>query len=240
MYQIVIGDDDRLFLQQAEEQVRRIMTNYGLIEQMDFALTVYQDPEELKEELLVRPEECQLLLLDVEYGEINGIELARDLRWKLTECSIIYLTFYADFVFECFDTKPLCYRLKPVDWEKMEQLIIKDYRERFLKTLLNLKIGGIPISIPYQEIYALEAVSHRVCLHLKNQKTLEWNGALSKLEQEVSGRCFCKCHNSYLINLEHVGEFSKGEVKMDDGRVFPVSRRFCASSMKQYFALSRE
>lgn len=239
MYQIVIGDDDRLFLQQAEEQIRRIMTDYGLVEQTDFTLTGYQDPEELKEELLVRPDECQLLLLDVEYGEKNGIELARDLRGKLTECSIIYLTFYADFVFECFDTKPLCYRLKPVDWEKMGKLILKDYRERFLKTLLNLKVGGKPISIPYQEIYALEAVSHHVRIHLKNQRTLEWNGALSKLEQEISNRCFCKCHNSYLINLEHVTEFLKEEVKMDDGSFFPVSRRFYASSMKQYFALLR-
>ena len=242
MYQIVIGDDEEFFLKQAYEKVNQIMTDFGLMPEADFCIRTYQNLELLKKSLLSEENNCQLLLLDVEFkgASGNGINLAKELRDNGLDLSLIFMTFHRDYVFDSFESKPLWYLLKPVDWEKLKEIILTDYQERYCSTVLDIKIGRELLSLPFKTLCAMESVSHHVRIWLEDRKTLEWNGTLSHLEQELSGWYFCKCHNSYLINLTQVSELLKTEVKMKNGLTFPVSRRYYTTALKQYFSLLRK
>lgn len=242
MYEIVIVDDEEIFLNQVHEKVNQIMTDIGLVPDIDFHIAGYQDPDEFKEALLSEEDSCHLLLMDVEFKdrEQNGLDLARELREEGIDCSLVFMTFHRDYVFDSFEMKPLWYLLKPLDWDKLKDIIMTDYEESYCSTVLDLKIGRDLLSLPFKSIIAMEAVSHHVRVWMDDQRSLEWNGTLSKLEQELSGWYFCKCHNSYLINLTQVSELLKTEVKMKNGLSFPVSRRYYPSALKQYFSLLKK
>ncbi|MBC5647989.1 LytR/AlgR family response regulator transcription factor [Christensenella tenuis] len=240
MYYVNIGDDDPLFLEQITQEVTKILSDDHLVEGRDFKVASFSEPGPLYDALLTSQGIHQLLLLDIEFGGQNGMELAKRLRENDVDCSLVYITAFRDYVYDCFGTRPLWYLVKPVDWEKLAEIIRGDYRETYKKNYFNIKIGGRQVAFPYQDIYALEAVSHRVRIWLGNGASRDWNGSLSKLGEELPGWCFCRCHNSFVINLAHVTELMRSEAIMDNGAVYPVSRKYYIPTLNQYFAFLKK
>ncbi len=235
MYRIAIGDDDPVFLEEMESLVSSCMDGEGLTREKDYVIDCYSTAPSLQEALSVDGDRCQLCLLDVEFGGDNGLQLAASLREQTADFSLIYITSHRDYVFQSFDTRPLHYLLKPVDKEKLAELIREDYRRRYLDAKLYLKTGGRHMAVAYQDIYAVEAAQHRVFLHLR-EGTVEWGGSLSALAPELPGPCFCRCHNSYFVNFNHMTEMVRYEARLENGEVIPVSKRFYKSAIEQFIA----
>lgn len=64
-----------------------------------------------------------ILLLDIEMGEMNGIELAKKVRRENDEVQIIFITGYPDFIAEGYDVSALHYLMKPVSCEKLHAVL---------------------------------------------------------------------------------------------------------------------
>lgn len=235
MYRLAIGDDDSTFLQEAELLVSKCLEAEGLTRGTDFDIDCYPAAQPLLAALDGDRERYRLLLLDVEFGRDNGLAVAASLREQGAAFSLIYITSHRDYVFDSFDTQPLHYLLKPLDGEKLAALIREDFRRRYLDARLYLKSGGRHLSLPYQDICAVESDQHRVLFHLWD-RTEKWNGPLRTLIPELPGWCFCRCHNSYFVNLTHVTELVRYEAKLDNGQIVPVSKRFYKSAIEQYIA----
>lgn len=234
MYRVAIGDDDPNALEELNGIVSRCLEAKGLQSGTDYSVDCYSSAAPL----LAREadgDDYQLILLDIKFGEENGIRVAAALRKRDAQFSLIYVTRYRDYVFDSFDTRPLHYLLKPVDSDKLAELIWEDYRRRYQDARLYLKAGGRHASLAYGDIYAVEAALHRVTFHLKNDRE-EWNGSLTELAPKLPAWCFCRCHNSFFINLIHVTELVRYEARLDNGAVIPVSKRFYKSAMEQYVA----
>lgn len=69
----------RFLAQRNEALTREILTEDGLVEGRDFALEVYTAPQALLERLRQEPDACQLVLLDVQIQEMNGLDVGRAL-----------------------------------------------------------------------------------------------------------------------------------------------------------------
>ena len=235
MYRIAIGDDDPIFLREAGTLVAQSMEADGLEQGVDYDITRYSSAPPLLDALRQDRERYQLLILDVEFGADNGIRIAAALRELQAGFSLIYVTNYREYVFQSFDTRPLHYLLKPVDKEKLTALIREDYQCRYLDARLYLKKGGKHLALSFSGIYAVEASSHRVLLYLR-EHTEEWTGSFRALTPKLPGWCFCRCHNSYFINLAHVTELTRYEARLDNGQIIPISKRFYKSVIQQYIA----
>ena len=60
-----------------------------------------------------------ILLLDVEMGEVNGIELAQRIRLEDSRVQIVFITGFPDFMAEGYEVSALHYLMKPVSREKL-------------------------------------------------------------------------------------------------------------------------
>ncbi|MBS7009472.1 LytR/AlgR family response regulator transcription factor [Anaerostipes sp.] len=234
MYRIGICDDDKVFLDHLGQKIKEIMIENGLKYGIDFEIEQFSEALQMNRIIQGDRDHYQLLLLDIELSKENGMELARAFRKQQVTCSIIFITSYRDYVFDCFDTQPLWYLLKPIDTEKFEEILLSDYRRSYADTRLAVKIGGRNLAIPFSDIYALEATQHRTRIWLFDEFQ-DWNGALSKLKPLMPSYSFCQSHNSYMINLSHVIEIQRSDAVMDNGRAFPISRRYFDHTMEKYF-----
>ncbi len=61
---------------------------------------------------------CDILLLDVEMGAMNGVELAKRIREENDALQIVFITGYTDYIAEGYDVSALHYLVKPVSREK--------------------------------------------------------------------------------------------------------------------------
>ncbi|MDQ6423535.1 response regulator [Paenibacillus sp. LHD-117] len=64
--------------------------------------------------VLASPETVDLVLLDIEMPELNGVELARKLRDISPEIHVAFLTAYEEYARDAFDVEALDYLLKPI------------------------------------------------------------------------------------------------------------------------------
>lgn len=235
MYRIAICDDDEIFLEHLSRNVEKILTESGLARGTDFDMDLFCEAAPMQHAVLASANAYQLLLLDIELTHANGMALARTLRRQQITSSIIYITAHRDYVFDCFDTQPLWYLLKPVNLDKFRTILLADYQRNYVDARLALKIDGKPLHIPFADIYALESTQHRTRVWLRDGWR-DWNGPLYTLKPQLPALGFGQSHNSYILNLSHVKEIRRTDALMDDGRMFPISRRYYDQILDKYFS----
>ena len=136
---ILVCDDEQRYCQIINEY---ILANFD--ENSEGVIEIFNSAKELVEFCLKN--EPDVLFLDIELGDINGIEVAKYLRNEFPTLIIVYITNHPDYVFSCFETEPLNFLKKPIDkieFDKTFQRIIKNEMVGKIDEIYNfLKVHG--------------------------------------------------------------------------------------------------
>ena len=163
-----------------------------------------------------------LYLLDIQMAGTTGLELARQLYGRGVRDRIIFITGNPEYALEGYDVNPLHYLLKPVDRARLEAAARRAVEKRGLQQVV-FRRGGKAVPIPVGEIRCLESRNHGVVVHLKDgEETFALS--LNDAEQLVPAGMFCRCHRSYLVNLNWVRHASHSGVQLKDGGWLPMGR----------------
>lgn len=164
-----------------------------------------------------------ILLLDIEMPEINGIELAKSVRKDNTSVQIIFITGYYDYFSDGFDVSALHYLIKPVDERKLSPVLDKavfnlNYRQR--SVLISTQDADVKLSL--SDICFIEAENVYVNVHT-TENSYRTRTSLTKFS-ELLDETFMKVHRSYIVSLKYVKKISKNEITMLSGNIIPLRR----------------
>ena len=164
-----------------------------------------------------------ILLLDIEMGKMNGIELAKTLRRENSAIQIIFVTGYYEYFSDGFDVSALHYLIKPVSGEKLFPVLDRAahnlaYRQR---SVLLATVDG-DIKVPLADIVYIESENVYVLVHTAHG-TFRMRAALGKFVQQLD-ETFFKVHRSYVVGLKYVKKITRTEVTMANGDTLPISR----------------
>ena len=175
-----------------------------------------------------------LLVLDIEMKEMNGMELARRIRSQEEKIPILFVTGYDRYIAQGYDVEALHYLIKPVHKEKLFEVLdrLKNSAVPEEKLLLATKEGEHTFLLG--SIWYFEAAGHFSTLYT-DRDTIALHMSISSLAKKLAGSSsMVLCHRSYLVNLAHVSSLSKGELLLDDGRKLPLSRSQAAKVQKAF------
>lgn len=163
-----------------------------------------------------------ILLLDIEMGEMDGVTMARTVRRENESVQIVFITGYSDYIAEGYEVAALHYLVKPVKEEKLFQVLDRA-AERLKKNegALLLESSGETVRLPYHEIRYLEVRQNYVTVHGRENVTVK--RSLGDFEKELDERFF-RLGRSFIINLNHVRRVTKTEVHLSDGTAIPLPR----------------
>ena len=104
MYRIGICDDDRILCSEQEEQIRRISGKMGVKAETE----VWESGESLREDL-EKGFRLDLLFLDIELVQANGVDVGRFIRNELNdmEMHIVYISSKQNYAMQLFKIQPL-------------------------------------------------------------------------------------------------------------------------------------
>ena len=175
--------------------------------------------------LFAYPEKsCDLLILDIEMGEINGMELARRLREKTDMLPILFVTGYSDYMNEGYEVEALHYLLKPVDKEKLFTVLDRYMKNHRPEKEIILKSDDETLRLPSDSIAYCEAMGKKTCVFLTDGSSLQCCPGISDIKNELPEE-FIFTHRSYIVNLKCIKSIRKTDLVLDTGAVIPVSRR---------------
>ena len=165
-----------------------------------------------------------ILLLDIQMKNINGIELARQIRKADESMQIIFITGYADFITEGYDVSALHYLMKPVKDNKLFEVFDKAM-ERLKKTekILLVSTADTTERIPLGNILFIESFAHYIVIQTY-ERQIETRVNIGEIEKSI-GNMFIRCHRSYIVGLKHISRITKTDIILDNGKAVPLSRR---------------
>ena len=167
---------------------------------------------------------CDLLLLDIEMGDMNGMELAKQLRAKGDMLPIIFITGFSKYIGDGYDVEALHYLMKPVDREKLFQVLDRYSCRHRPDNRVILPIGNESVLVASDNIVYLEAFGKKTQITLNDGKEMICTCGLSEASEKL-GQGFVSCHRSYVVNIGAIRKISRTDITMDSGTKIPLSRR---------------
>ena len=217
-YQIAICDDESIICNLLEGMVRRwakknnIHIKVHVFSASESFLFAYEDDKRF-----------DILLLDIEMSGMNGVDLAQIIRGKNKSIQIVFITGYMDYIAQGYDVEALNYLLKPVNEEKLFEVLDKA-RERVSVSdkIIYIESSGEMIQLPLHYILYTEVNRNYITIYTLEGKYIR-KQTLRDLEDELDERFF-RAGRSFLVNLMHIKRTSKAEIELKNGDIIPLSR----------------
>ncbi len=182
-----------------------------------------------------------IVLLDIAMEGMDGMETARRLR-RMTDAILIFVTGVKEQVFEAFDVGAFHYLMKPVDQDKMLDVLRRaaqeiERRQSGPKYLL-VKTEGSHRRIPVDDILYVENNGRKVILHMKTE-CLEYYERMNHLE-DVLGDGFYRCHRGYLVALSAISGYDHESITVGQGDKIYLAKQKYSEFVKRYCRYLKE
>ena len=163
-----------------------------------------------------------ILLLDIEMGEMDGVTMAKKLRKENDTVQIVFITGYSDYILEGYEVAALHYLMKPVKTEKL-CAVLDRAAQKLAKNgkVLNFEVAGEMIRVPIYQIRYADVFGNYVTIHASSDVTVKMT--LSELEKQLDER-FYRAGRSCIVNLSQISRVTKAEIKLSDGTAIPLPR----------------
>lgn len=217
VYKMAICDDDRADIAYISSIVAKWSNNTHTLINIDTFLSA--------EEFLFHYTEDKsyhILLLDIEMRQMNGVELAKNIRKSNKEIQIVFITGYMEYISDGYDVEALHYLMKPVKEDKLYDVLLRAVRKiKYNERSLLLSLQGQVVRVPLYEIMYLEVQKNYVNIHSNELITVK--KTLSEVEKELDDSFF-RTGRSYIVNLKFIKKVTKTNIYLKNGETIPLPR----------------
>lgn len=174
--------------------------------------------------------ELELVFLDIEMGQLNGMETAKALRALDSSLILVFVTGYADYVFDGYEVGALGYLMKPPAAKQLEELIGRVLGRLYqdVDQVFVCKNAQGVYRIPRQSIRYFVSDRRKVTC-VTDRQSYEFYGKLDDVAQQM-GKLFVRIHQRYLVRCGAVERVEGSSVVIGD-TVLPISRAYQAATL---------
>lgn len=231
MTEIAIVDDDIESIKVLEEMLLESANKSNI----KYNLTTFTDGK-IFEEKSFNGYKPDIIFLDIEIDQTNGVDIAAKLRTMGNNAIIIFITNYDYYVAKALRAGAFQYLKKPISKEDFDV----DFNRAI--ELVRLRNNNICITINKQQkivnvkdIYFFEVLQSKTYVCIKGKKILlDKRISLSKLMKLLDERMFVKTHHAILVNIHNIISISTDKVFFNDNIECSMSRAFKNDFMNMY------
>lgn len=236
MTSAVLVDDEQECLDVLETELNKFCPDFQILQRFSNPIDAVQ---------YISHTQFDVLFLDISMPLLNGFDLLKHINQ--IDFDVIFVTAYDNFALKAFEFCAVDYLVKPTTKESIiraaERVRNKQrnqsIRQNIALLLANMQKDSIrrrQVAIPtlegfefinIQHITYAKAEGNYTTIVLQGQEKILISKTLKDFEGILNDSTFARIHNSYLVNLEYIKKYIKGEsgsVVLNDGTVLQVSR----------------
>ena len=178
-----------------------------------------------------------LIFLDIEMPEMDGIEVCRQIRKLAPDTLTVFISGKDELVFQTFEVQPFRF-IRKSQFESQLPILAEacvNHLKLQHRRILQLKEthSGDLFSFQIDKIKYIEAAGKTCRIYLEDDITVI-KDKFTKFEELLSEYAFLKPHRSYLVNCDYIKYIGKNYLKLTDQTEIPLSRNK-AEEFKQQF-----
>jgi DNA-binding LytR/AlgR family response regulator len=225
----ILTDDEPL----AREGLQKMLAGISSIELLDSFSNAIDANAFLKDN------EVDLLFLDIQMADLNGLDFAKSL---INKPLIIFITAYPQYALDSYEIDAIDYLVKPVRIERLLKAINK--AENYLKLLLKnkeepetttiendyvfIKSDRKFVKIFFKDILYIEGLKDYVVIQTGNKKLLTAMN-IKTIHAQLPEKNFIRVSKSFIINTDHIISVDTHSVYIKDEEIA------IGSNFKEYF-----
>ena len=214
---IAICDDEAFWI----NELQILLKEYYITRHIDIYVSLFS----CGTELLMSKDKFDLIFMDYQMENLNGIETARKIRNLNNNCAIIFVSSYPDIAIDTFEVEAFRFLIKPIDKVKLFKSI-DDYRKKIenddfivLKSRQNVTI------LRTSEIIFCEALGRHTLLHTTKGK-IESSKNIKEIEKQLSHDYFFRSHKAFISSFSHITGYDNNSITCDNGETAFISRNY--------------
>lgn len=216
MFEIAILDDK---LDEAM-QTKHLLLHYLEKRNLDYdRIDIFQ----CGDALLHAPKSYDMLFLDIEVGEENGIEIARKLREEHPDMIIIVITSFIKYSMEGYKIHAARYLLKPVAASLLYSELDEVLSDMLEKPALILEDNKEQTRLYTNDIYYFESYGRKVQFHTRKE-VFTSKESVSYWAMKLS-KDFVECYKGIYVHVRYVEQISKDTLQLENQQILPLARR---------------
>ena len=212
MLNIAIVDDE----QKMADALKDILSRYSAEKGVELHTDWFPNPVQFLTEYTDR---YDLVLLDIDMPDMNGLDTAKKLREMDDIVSLIFVTNMRQYAIKGYGVNADDFIVKPVSYYdlalKLDRVRKKDLRGN--GDVVTVKNDGSVKVIAVRSIHYVEVLKHRLIYHTA-EGNFEERGTLKKVESLLVRNHFARCNNYCLVNLRYVVGVEGFIVRISRGR----------------------
>lgn len=221
MFRIAVCDDNDAVC----SAIENIIDDFFKTEKIHYEIDSFQSGEELLKELNDHVK-YDLIYLDIELAQLNGVAVGRYIRENLLDdyTQIAFISAKSSYALELFQIRPIHFLVKPFTPRQVIGVLEKamELQGRQIK-IFSYKTGKVENRIPYKDIMYFSSETKKINIHTRSRKDTFY-GKLSELN--LPSTEFIQIHKSFIINKQYVKRFKFDCVLLSNDEELPISRAY--------------
>ena len=191
-------------------------------------LETFEKPAELLKKVEDERVLYDVLFMDIEMPEINGVEVCRRVRLITRQTLIVFITNRDDFVYQTFEVQPFRFIRKNHFKDEVPPMVAAltgNLKEQEVLTVpVTEMYSGTIYNLDVHHIIYVEAQGRYCRIVSANDRTLQIQYRLKDMAALLTEHGFLSPHRSYLVNCRYIYKVEKEQVVLDGGESLPLAR----------------
>lgn len=229
---IAVCDDDLLFASSVESMLFEISNS----KKLKMEIEVYADGDEILKNY-GEEKQFDIIYLDIEMKNTDGIETAKKIRKWDRDVIIIYISGYDTYFVQLFEVEPFRFIRKPINETTFQEYFDKAYERVIDKadSFYNYKYNKKEYRLPLKEIYYFESSKRIIYIH-HTGGTDKFYGKLNQIEEYLNDGAvpFIRIHQSFLVNYRYIKTVKYDQVCLLNNKTLQISEDRKKSVRQKY------
>ena len=231
MVRIAICDDQDIFQGTIKNKLNLLLKKECIKAQID----CYDSGDKLIKFLKENKGIYDILFLDILMSDINGLDVAQEIRTFDNRMQIIFLTSSSDYILQGYDVEALGYLIKGQEDKKLEEVLLKaiEKTDKNYDDYIMIKSGSFIRTICLKNIEFIEVRNRTITINTDDE-TIEFNGKMEDMQNELLCKNFILTHRSYLVNVRKIKHIGTSSIELKSGKEVLLSRLRSKGVKKAY------
>lgn len=208
-----------------------MLDEYSKLRKIDISVDKFENGHDLIKTLNER--EYEIVFMDYQMDDIDGMETSRVIRSKNNENIIIFVSAYPEIAVDSYEVNTFRFIVKPINKEKLFKAIDDYLKSIDYDNLLILKTHDGTWKIKMSDIIYAEASGKHTIIRT-TQKILEIHIHLKKIEDQLPEEKFCRCQRAYIAGFSHIENHTNTEILFDNGERARIGKVYTAKFKKSF------
>lgn len=228
-FRLAMCDDEEIYI----DHICQYLAAYESESENRLIVERYSSARTLLEKLESGEKQYDILFLDVDMPDMQGMDAALEIRKTDKHTPICFITSYENYAYRAFQVDAIGYLVKPVRYVDFKHMVNKcvvqiQYardKETAEERYLCIRTAHGERVVPTQNIMYIEKKRNKCVFHLVDGEVTSYD-TLSKVYEELNHRQFYFAHQGYIVNFAHIREVAQDRIYLVGDLEIPVSRRY--------------